>query len=38
MNGRQVRNLTERRPDIILPWGLQGGDEEWGSLKMKSSD
>ena len=25
MNGRQVQNLTERRPDIILPWGLQGG-------------
>lgn len=25
MNGRQVRNITERRPDIILPWGLQGG-------------
>lgn len=24
MNGRQVRNLLERRPDIILPWGLQG--------------
>ena len=24
MNGRQVRNITERRPDIILPWGLQG--------------
>lgn len=24
MNGRQVRNLPERRPDIILPWGLQG--------------
>lgn len=25
MNGRQVRNLTERRSDIILPWGLQEG-------------
>ena len=24
MNGRQVRNITERRLDIILPWGLQG--------------
>lgn len=24
MNGRQVHNITERRPDIILPWGLQG--------------
>lgn len=24
MNGRQVRNLTERRPDIVLPWWLQG--------------
>lgn len=24
MNGRQVRNLTERRPDIVLPWLLQG--------------
>lgn len=24
MNGRQVRNITEHRPDIILPWGLQG--------------
>lgn len=23
MNGRQVRDITERRPDIILPWGLQ---------------
>ena len=32
MNGRQVRNLTERRPDIILPWGLQGGNEEGGKM------
>lgn len=31
MNGRQVRNLTERRPDIILPWGLQG-DKEGGKM------
>lgn len=28
MNVRQVRNLTERRPDIILPWGLQAENEE----------
>lgn len=25
MNGRQVRNLKERRPDIILAFGLQEG-------------
>lgn len=25
MNGRQISNLTKRRPDIIRPWGLQGG-------------
>lgn len=32
MNGRQVRNLTERRPDIILPWGLQAENEEGGKM------
>ena len=25
MNGRQIRDFKERRPDIILPWGLQEG-------------
>lgn len=32
MNGRQVRNLKERRPDIILPWGLQAENEEGGKM------
>ena len=32
MNGRQVRNITERRPDIIPSLGVAGENEEGGKM------